>query len=110
MTLKVGEIGKIININTGFDLSGNTELEMNFIKPDLTTLQKLTANGVTAPAVPFTDPDTGEVYAANEYASYPTASGDISLDGSWTVTVKYIDATPKEFCGDVASFTVLPCG
>lgn len=110
MSLKVGEIGKTINVNADFDLSGNTDLKLVFTKPDLTTLTVDKAGGVTAPATPYTDPDTGEVFAANEYWSYNTSSGDIDQAGSWKVNGRYIDATPKDFCGDVATFTVLPCG
>ena len=65
MALKVGEIGKIINVNAAFDLSGNTDLEINFTKPDLSTLTVNKAGGVSAPAVDFTDPDTGEVFPAH---------------------------------------------
>jgi hypothetical protein len=110
MSVKVSEIGKIINVNAGFDLSGNTDLEIKFTKPDLTTLTVDKAGGVSAPSVPFTDPDTGDIFAADEYWSYATASGDIDQSGAWKLNGRYIDATPKDFCGDTASFTVLPCG
>ena len=109
MSIKVGEIGKIININAAFDLSGNSDLQLSFTKPDLTTLLVNKAGGVSAPAVPFTDPDTGDVFAANEYWSYATVSGDIDQTGGWSVHGRYIDVTPKEYCGDTANFTVLPC-
>ncbi len=109
MSIKQGEIGKIININAAFDLTGNTDLQLSFTKPDLSTLLVDKAGGVSAPAVPFTDPDTGEVFNAGEYWSYATKSGDIDQTGAWKVHGRYIDATPKEFCGDTATFTVLPC-
>ena len=109
MGIKVGEVGKIININADFDLSGNTDLILSFTGPT-TTLSVNKAGGVSAPAVPFTDPDTGEVFNANEYWSYATAATDFTESGLWAVHGEYIDATPKEFCGDPDSFTVLPCG
>ena len=109
MAIKVGEIGKTINVNAAFDMSGNTDLELVFTKPDLSILTVNKAGGVTAPAVPFTDPITGVTFAANEYWSYNTKSGDIDQDGNWKIHGEYIDATPKEFCGDTALFTVLPC-
>ncbi len=113
MSIKVNEIGKIININAAFDLSGNTDLQIIFTKPDgTTTLTVNKAGGVTAPAVPYTytDADGNSVtFNANEYWSYPTSSGDIDVEGTWTLHGKYIDATPKDYCGDSASFTVLPC-
>ena len=109
MSIKVGEVGKVININANYDLSGNTDLEMVFTKPDGTTLTVNKAGGVSAPAVDYTDPDTGTVFDANEYWSYATASGNIDQAGVWKVHGRYIDGTPKEFCGDAASFTVLAC-
>lgn len=113
MSLKVGEIGKIINVNAGFDLSGNTDLEIKFTKPDLTTLTVNKAGGVSAPAVSYTGVDVNGntvTYNANEYWSYATASGNIDQSGAWKLNGRYVDATPKDFCGDTANFTVLPCG
>ena len=112
MALKENEIGKIININAGFDLSGNTDLKMNFIKPDLATLTVDKAGGVSAPNVDFTFKDDNDVdvtFLANEYWSYPTASGDIDQTGTWKVSGEYIDGTPKVFCGDTSTFPVIPC-
>ena len=110
MSLKVGEVGKIINVNAGYDLSGNTDLELSFTKPDLTNLTVNKAGGVSAPAVPFTDPDTGTIFAANEYWSYSSAATDFDQSGTWKGAGRYIDATPKNYCGDTFTFTVLPCG
>lgn len=110
MGIKVGEVGKIININASFDLSGNTDLILKFTAPSGTILSVNKAGGVSAPAVPFTDPVSGTVFNANEYWSYSTTSTDFTESGSWRVAGRYIDATPKDFCGDVATFTVLPCG
>jgi len=109
LSIKVGEIGKVININAAFDMSGNSDLEITFTKPDLTLLTVNKAGGVSAPAVPFTDPITGVTFLANEYWSYATKSGDIDQAGTWNVHGEYIDLTPKEFCGDTATFVVLPC-
>ena len=109
MGIKVGEVGKIININADFDLSGNTDLILSFTGPT-TTLSVDKAGGVSAPAVPFTDPETNEVFNANEYWSYATKSTDFTEAGVWAVTGRYVDATPKDFCGDPASFTILVCG
>ena len=109
MGLKVGEIGKIINVNTDFDLTGNTDVQLKFTKADASILTVDKAGGVSVPAVPFTDPDTGDIYAAGEYLQYAFQSGDLSVAGQWYVSGRYIDATPKDFCGDSAAFTVLPC-
>ena len=109
MSLRVGDIGKIVRVATGFNLSGNSELTMEFDKPDgTTTLTKLKADGVTAPSAEVNDPTLG-ILAADTYLEYPTASGDIDQDGQWVVHAEYDDATPKHFCGDRATFSVLPC-
>mgnify|MGYP000126732922 CR=1 FL=1 len=110
MSLKVGEIGKTIRVNTDFDLSANTELTLTFTKPDATTLTKTkTTDGVSAPGTPVTDPD-GNVFAANEYMEYDFASGDLDQAGRWFVKATYTDGTPKTFIGGCAELTVLPAG
>ena len=109
MGIKSGEIGKIININASFDLTSNTDLKLSFLKPDLSTLEKDKAGGVSAPGVDFTDPITGDVFNAGEYFSYTVISGDIDQTGVWRVHGTYIDATPKNFCGDTVSFDVGSC-
>ncbi len=112
MTVKDGEIGKLIVINAEFDLSGNSELRMVFTKPDGTVVTKLSADGVVAPATPITvDVDGVETtFAANEYWQYPTEGGVMTPAGTgWKVHGEYVDTTPKDFCGDTTTFTVLPC-
>lgn len=110
MGIKTGEVGKIINVNASFDLSGNTDLKLTFTAPSTATLTVDKTGGVTAPAVDFTDPDTGEVFNANEYWSYATTATDFTESGLWAVHGEYYDATPKKFCGETDSFTILPCG
>ena len=103
MTLKVGEIGKIIRVGCGFDLSANTELTLTFTKPDASILTKTkTTDGVSAPGV------AGGDYLANEYMEYDFASGDLDQAGRWFVKATYNDATPKTFIGGCVEFTVLP--
>ena len=111
MTVKENEIGKLIVINADFDLSGNTELRMVFKKPDGTIVTKLSADGVVAPATPITvDVDgVSTTFEANEYFQYPTESGVLTPSGTlWQVHGEYVDATPKDFSGDVSNFTVFP--
>lgn len=110
MSLRIGEIGKTIRVNTDYDLSSNTQLTLTFTKPDGTTLTKTkTVDGVSAPAVDVTDPDDPTVtFLANEYMEYDTVSGDLDQAGTWSVYATYNDATPKTFIGDVDRFTVLP--
>ena len=107
MSLRVGEIGKTIRVNTNFDLSGNSELTLRFTQPDLTTFERVKADGVSAPGVPVTDPETGDVFAANEYMEYNTQSGEFDESGQWFVQAQYDDITPKRFIGEQEPFTVL---
>ncbi len=110
MSLKVGEIGKIIRVDTDFDLSANTELTLTFTKQDGSTLIKTkTSDGVTAPGVPVTDPD-GNEFEANQYMEYDFVSGDLDQSGRWFVKATYTDGTPKTFIGGCAEFAVLPAG
>lgn len=106
MSLKVGEYGKTIRVDSDFDLTANTELTLVFTKPDGTILTKVKADGVSAPGVDVTSPD-GELFAANEYFEYDFASGDLDQAGRWFVRGEYDDATPKNFIGDTVEFTVM---
>lgn len=112
MTIRENEVGKLLVVNAGFDLSGNTELRVVLETPDETVITKLTADGVTAPAVPWTGLVDGveTTFLANEYWQYPTEAGVMTPDGAgWKIHGEYVDGTPKDFCGDTSTFTVLPC-
>jgi len=107
MTIRQGEVGKIIRVNAKFDMTSNSQLTLVFTKPNLALLSVNKASGVSAPGVNVTNPDTGEVLNANEYFEYTTQSGDLDQSGSWTVKGEYDDVTPKHFIGDTDRFTVL---
>ena len=107
MSLKVGEVGKILRVAAGFDMSSYTELTLNFTLPDGTTTSKVTADGVAIGAG-VTDPDLG-VLAANEYVEYPIESGFLSQAGTWSVSLTYTNTSPTPddiYIGDCATFTV----
>lgn len=111
-TIREGEIGKLIVINAGFDLSGNTELRVVLTPPEGADIVKLKADGVSAPAVPITVEVDGvdQTFAANEYFQYPTEAGVmVPAAAGWEVHGEYVDATPKDLCGDTTIFDVLPC-
>ena len=109
-TVREGDIGRIFVINANFDLSGNTELRMVFKKASGAVVEKLTADGVSAPATPYTGTLDGEpvTFLANEYFQYATESGLLDETGGWSVHGEYVDSTPKDLSGDVSNFTVLP--
>ena len=109
-TIRQDDIGRIFAVNANFDLSGNSELRVVFTKPDGTTVEKLKADGVTAPAIDLiicVDGDD-QTFLANEYFQYPSETGLLDLIGSWTIHGEYVDLTPKDLSGDVSNFTVLP--
>jgi hypothetical protein len=104
--LHVGEIGKKINLVTGFNLSGANgapPLSVVGIRPDGTTA--FTSTDVTAPAV--SDPTTTPPLVSEEYFQYTTASGDIDVKGKWQFFGIYKDTTPKEFISNRAFIDVL---
>ena len=109
-TVRQDEIGKIFLINANFDLSGNSELRVVFKKADGSVVEKLKADGVTAPTAPITTCVDGveETFLANEYFQYATEAGLLDLTGVWKIHGEYVDLTPKDFSGDISSFTVLP--
>ena len=106
--IHVGEVGKEIYVGTGFDLSSNTELTMNFkFTNGNQEFSRDSADGVTAPAVPSPDlPDVG-ILAADTYLLYLTQADDFTLSGNWCVASQYEDATPVLFKGDEAELLVL---
>lgn len=109
--IRLGDVGRIIAINANFDLSSNTELRMVFKKPSGAVVEKLTADGVSAPATPLTIDVDGveQTFLANEYWQYSTESGLIDEVGTtWTVHGEFVTAEPKDLSGDVSIFEVLP--
>jgi hypothetical protein len=115
MSISKGEIGRIFNFGTSYDMSGSTGLELKFTKPDGTevTVTNLSTPAVTAPAVELTsDPDIG-TQAASTYFQYINTSADFyDQAGTWTVCGTYVDGTPKRYMPVAAvSFTVYEgCG
>lgn len=109
-TVKQDDVGRIFVVNANFILSGNTELRMVFKKPDGTTVDKLKADGVTAPAVDLTVcvDGTDQTFKANEYFQYSSEAGLLDQTGQWEIHGEYVDATPKDLSGDVSTFTVVP--
>lgn len=103
--MNVGEYGISFNLNVNYDLSGFTTLSLAFTRPDGTVFT--TANGpVTVPSTPLATTDQG-TFAANQYAKYSFAAGDLTKPGIYTVRLTYADAT-KRLISDIASFSVSP--
>lgn len=107
MTIKVGEIGKMLHVGMNYDMSGSTELELYFTSPDgtKTTLSK-TGGRVTAPSV--TGGSKKLKFAEYNYMQILTEVGDFPVPGEWTALGVYTDSTPKKYEGDIAKFTIEP--
>lgn len=114
MSLTVGEVGKIIRVAAGFDMSSFTELTLTFTKPDLTTSVKTQTGGEVTLGAGVTDPDLG-VLAANEYVEYEAEAlfldqaGDKTDTDPWKVYLTYTNTTPDPddiFIGTCNPFTV----
>lgn len=67
-SLNKGEIGQVIRVNYGSDISSAASVKI-FIEPEFGTLKEFVA---TVPGVPVTV--NGVTFEANEYAEYTTLS------------------------------------
>ncbi len=99
--MRVGEIGKIINLITTFDLTGASVLSVVLKKPNGEEVTK-TGSSVTAPAE--NNEATGLI--SGQYIQYTTEAGDIDIDGDWQIYGVYEDTTPKKYFSDNAAFSV----
>lgn len=100
MTIKVGEIGKVINLITGYDMSSATTVSVVLTKPDGTTTTKTGSSVVVGTT-------TSGNLIANEYFEYTTEASDIDQAGTWGIYGIYEDGTPKKFLSTEADFIVL---
>lgn len=106
---KLNETGVTFRVNTGVDMSSNTELEIVFINPAGTATTKASADGVTLGTVNVTDDDLGALLA-NKYVEYEIESGLLATAGTnWRAYARYTNtgSTPTDyFIGDTVQFTV----
>lgn len=106
MTIRKGEIGKLIYVNTTFDLSGNTDVQINFTSPDKKTKFTRSSPDVTAPNVDSPNIPGIGVLPANTYLLYPTQELDFEQVGNWCIQAIYIDSTPKKYIGNEGLITI----
>lgn len=107
MTIRIGEVGKIINVGAEFDMSSNTELTLTFTSPDgNTSFTRSSADGVTAPATPSPSLTGFGIFAADEYFRYATQAADFTVAGNWCIDGTYIEGSTKTYIGDAGSLTI----
>ena len=81
--MRVGEYGFTIRINTDFDLSGNTAMELNITHPDTTKTTHPMTLGTTEVIA-----DGLGVFKAAEYAEYIVQPNDFTQVGAYSVFVQ----------------------
>lgn len=103
--LNVGEYGLLLAINTNYNMSGFTALELTITRPNGSTLVR-TNGDVLVPSVALVTDNMG-TFAASEYVTYRFQAGDLTASGEYLVRLSYTDGS-KHLVGDAASFTVSP--
>lgn len=100
--MNVGEYGVVFYFGTGFNMSSQTSLRLDFTKPDGTTLA--ITSGVTAPASPVVT--TSGTFAASTYGKYTFVAGNVDQSGTWSCRLTYGDAAGQHLISDVGTFTI----
>jgi hypothetical protein len=101
--LNFNEIGSIIRVNLGYDITASTpEL---ILQPELGETKEITT-GVTIPGVTVvTDIET---FTAGEYIEYLTIDGDLDYTGRWRKKAKLTFSSNNIQQNDFEKFRVLP--
>jgi len=101
--LNFNEIGQIIRVNVGKDISASTPTLI--LQPEQGETKDITT-GVTIPNVQVvTDAETFE---ANEYIEYTTITDDLDYVGRWKKKAKLEFSTSNIEQTDFQKFRVLP--
>ena len=90
MTMREGDYGFTIRIDTDFDLSTATSLDLNVKLPDASSSTKTMTLGTTDANVAGVG-----LFAANEYAEYVTQSGDFAQSGTYFISLTATYASQK---------------
>lgn len=101
--LNYNEIGQIIRVNVGEDISAATPTL--FLLPEVGDKLEITA-GVSIPSVSVTVDD--EVYLADEYIEYATVDEDLSYVGRWKKKAQLKYSASNISQTDYVKFQVMP--
>jgi len=96
------EFGIQFVMGTGFDMSAQTGLQFTFLKPDAST--KITVPGTLGTTELVTSAGT---FAANTWASYIFADGDLDQAGIWKAELRFQDGSPSQLFSTIAEFEVV---
>lgn len=101
--MNLNEYGVVVLFNTGFDMSGYSQLSIRFTKPDKTQFT-VTSPDVSLGMAPITT--TLGVFAAHQYVAYTILPGQIDQAGCWKARVIYDDISPRHLISGCSNFTV----
>jgi hypothetical protein len=90
----VGEYGKRLILEVGYDVSAATALGIEITKPDGSTVSYVDADGVTAGNVDtIVEDEKGRQYSltAYQYIYRDWESGDLGQAGAWKARAIYTD-------------------
>lgn len=99
------EFGIAFYLNMAYTMAGFTTLSLAFTRPDGTVLT-VTSPSVNINASPLVTPSSG-TFAANQYAQYTFAAGDINQAGVYSARLTY-QAAGIKLISDIVQFTVNP--
>ena len=101
--LNFNEIGSIIRVNLGYDITASTPKLI--LQPELGETKEI-STGVTIPGVTvITDIET---FTAGEYIEYLTIDGDLDYAGRWRKKAKLTFSSSDIQQNDFKKFRVLP--
>ena len=101
--LNVGEIGAIIRVNVGKDITGT--MPTLILLPEFGELREITT-GVTTPTVEVVE--GGDTYYPGEYIEYTTVECDLDYVGRWKKKAKVEYSSTNIEQTNFEKFRVLP--
>lgn len=105
MAVKQKEVGKTVNLFTGFDLSSKTSMTIDTVSPAGVTATIIDAR-ISFNATPVVDPVLGTA-AANTYMQFTTLATDFLEVGDYTLCGTYNDTVATQvFFADIATLAV----
>lgn len=103
MNLNFNEVGQVIRVNIGSDISASTPTLI--LQPEQGNTKEITS-GVTIPGVSVIE--DGATFEANEYIEYTTIDKDLDYVGRWRKKAKLDFSSTNIEQTDFVKFRVLP--
>lgn len=103
MNFNFNEVGQVIRINVGKDISAATPVLI--LQPEVGQTKEIT-NGVTIPTIQVEV--NGVIFYPDEYIEYFTKDGDLDYVGKWRKRVRLEFSASNIEKTDFTKFRVLP--